>query len=270
MLAAALSAAALALHLPSSPKADALCRRGLLQHAAAAVSLPLAARADVRGANEGLPRNEKDINKYLSSQGFPAMKVPSGLSPLVGYVGTANPANIDGSKVRARAFTSPLLIRFSYPSGWLADLPSITENGEAGNLGANNYIKGDSVNFAAIPASKDLKVADITKPMIQSLIIAQMSNDVYEDVKIKKLQTAPQPDGFELVVADFTYTLNTRAGFTVNRKGVVSATVAANALVGLVGATTALRYKELEAPLRSAVETFRCYPVKSPGFNLVT
>lgn len=261
----------LALNIPTlAPKSDSLCRRSVLQQAAAAVvSLPLAAHADVRGANSDMPRNEKDVNRYLASQGFPAMKIPKGNSPLVGYIGTATPANIDGSKVKDRAFSSTLLVRFSYPSGWLPEVPSITENGEAGNLGANNYIKGDSCNFASFPVGSELKMDGISKPLLQSLLIAQMSNDVYEDVKVKKFKTVPQPDGTDLVLYDFSYTLLTRAGFTVNRKGVASAMLASNALVGLVAATTDLRYKELEEQLRGAVESFRAYPVKTPGFNLV-
>lgn len=104
----------LALRLPPQ-----LSRRGALSLPLASLplslplsSLPLPALADVRGANEGLPRNEKDVNKYLASQGFPALKLGGGLSPLVGYIGTASPANIDGSKFKERAFSSTLLVRF--------------------------------------------------------------------------------------------------------------------------------------------------------------
>uniref|UniRef100_A0A7S4ICK5 Uncharacterized protein n=1 Tax=Prymnesium polylepis TaxID=72548 RepID=A0A7S4ICK5_9EUKA len=197
------------------------------------------------------------------------MKVPNGLSPLVGYIGTASPANIDGSKFKDRAFTSTLLVRFSYPSGWLPLLPSITENGEAGTLGANNFIKGDSANFASVPAKADLKVDGITKPMLQNLLVAQMASDVYEDVKVNKLKAVTQPDGTEMVIFDFSYTLLTRAGFTVNRRGVGSALPTSDALVGIVAATTTLRYKELEESLRGTADSFRAYPVKTPGFNLV-
>ena len=109
-----LAVAALALNLPSAPRGERLCRRSVLQTTAAAVaSLPFAALADVRGANEGMPKGEKDVMKYLSSQGFSTFKVGNGLSPLVGYIGTASPANIDGSKFKDRAFSSTLLVRFS-------------------------------------------------------------------------------------------------------------------------------------------------------------
>jgi len=231
--------------------------------------LPLAARADVRGPNEGMPRGEKDVNKLLVSQGFPELKAPKGLSPYVGYIGTAPPANIDGSKSKERAFSSPLLVRFAYPSSWLPEIPSITENGEAGNVGANNYIKGDSANFASLSIAKGDKIASIGKETYKNMLSAQMSNDVYEDVKVKKVKQVTQPDGTDMAIFDFTYTLLTRAGFTVIRKGVASAMIVNDdSLVGIVAATTELRFKELEESLRACADSFRAYPVKSPGFNL--
>ena len=53
-------------------------------------------------------------------------------------------------------------------------MPSIDENGEAGNLGANNYIKGDSCNFASLSVDKDLKMDQVTKPLLQQLLVAQV------------------------------------------------------------------------------------------------
>ena len=64
----------------------------------------------------------------------------------------------------------------------------------------------------------------------------QMSNDVYEDIKVKKFKLVPQPDGADLVLFDFSYTLLTRAGFTVNRRGVASALLASDALVRMLRA----------------------------------
>jgi len=270
---------ALGLQLPSSSQrphvSEALSRRGVLTQATSALvamplaaQVPLAASADVRGANQGIARNEKDVNRLLASQGFPTLKVPSGMSPLIGYVGAASPANIDGSKSKERAFTSCLLVRFVYPSGWLAEYPNIDENGESGVIGANNYVKGDSCNFAAYPLEKDKKIGDVSKETLKNLLIAQMSNDVFEDVKIKKAKAVTQDDGTEMALIDFTYTLLTRAGFTVIRQGLASATVTDNTLVGLVSATTEGRYKELEPLLRQSVASFRAYPVKAPGFTL--
>ena len=90
------------------------------------------------------------VNKLLKSSGFPAMKPANGMSPLVRYIGTAPPANIDGQKVKERPFKDILLVRFLFPNGWLVASPDITENGEAGTIGANNFIKGDSATFTAL------------------------------------------------------------------------------------------------------------------------
>ena len=92
---------ALSLLLPSTPpQHEPLNRRSVLQQtgaAAAALALaPLAANADVRGVNQDVPTDERGVNNLLKSQGFSTMKVPGGFSPLVQYIGTAPPANIDG------------------------------------------------------------------------------------------------------------------------------------------------------------------------------
>ena len=134
-------------------------RRAALAQGAALAVTPLAiplrpALADVYGANSELPTDLKGINKFLKTQGFPAMPNANGLSPLMKYVGTAAAANLDGLKSKERAFSETLLVRWNFPSGWLITSPDITENGEAGTLGANNFIKGDSeVRGASLVAS---------------------------------------------------------------------------------------------------------------------
>ena len=95
-----------------------------------------------------------------------------------------------------------------------------------------------------------------------------MSNDVYEDVKPKKITVETKADGTELLKISFTYTLLTRAGFTVQRKGVASALIANEAVVGIVAATTELRWKELGESLETMTDSFRAYPVKTPAFDL--
>jgi len=155
-------------------------------------------------------------------------------------------------------------VRFVYPSGWLPQTPTITENGEAGNIGANDYIKGDSANFAAVTLPKGETIETVSKELIKNLLITQMSNDVYEDVKVKKLKPVKQDDGTDMQIVDFTYTLLTRAGFTVNRKGIAGCMVASDCVVGVVTATTEQRWKELEPLLRESANSFRAYPVKAP------
>lgn len=162
------------------PPSDALCRRSVLANAATALLAaplvsPLAAVADVYGPNSGMPSGEKKVNSFLQQQGFPAMKVPGGCSPLVGYIGTAPPANIDGSKSKERAFDKSLLVRFVYPNGWLPEVPSITENGESGTLGANNYVKGDSATFTAVPLKGNtLQSLSSNKEFFKNFLSAQV------------------------------------------------------------------------------------------------
>ena len=124
----------------------AIDRRSMIAQTAALVAtVPFAAYADVYGVNSELPTGEKDINKFLKTLGYPEMPKVSGLSPVVEYIGTAAPANIDGQKVRGRQYDGILLVRFLFPSFWIVAKPDITENGEAGTIGANNFVKGDSM-----------------------------------------------------------------------------------------------------------------------------
>lgn len=226
----------------------------------------LPASADVKGANEGMPKDKNGVNNLLKSMGLPPMEVPSGTSPLVEYIGTAPAANIDGQKQKARPFDSTLLVRFVYPSGWLTEAPTITDNGEAGNIAANNYQKGDGATFASAALPSGKSIDSLGKEFFKGFVGAQMSNDVYEDVKVSKLKTNTMPDGVQLAQFDFTYTLLTRAGFTVDRKGVGSAMVVNDVVVGVVAATTALRYKDLAEQLNACTTSFRAYSVKTPAF----
>lgn len=266
----ALTAATIGLASSLSLSSEVPSRRDVLARAAVAavgapalLQFPLPAFADVRGINEDMPRDEREINRFLKSMGYSEIKVPSGASPLVEYIGAAPAANIDGIKARERAFKSALLVRFVYPSGWLVQTPTITENGEAGTIGANNYIKGDSAQFTAVPLPAGKELDELKGEFFKGFVAAQMSNDVYEDVKIKKPKVVKQADGTDLCLFDLSYTLLTRAGFTVERLGVGSAQIVDGAVVGLVTATTLQRYKDLEGLLRAACESFRAYPVKS-------
>jgi len=216
-----------------------------------------------------MPTDEKSVNKFLVNQGFSKMPVPGGFAPLVEYIGTAPPANIDGLKVKDRGFSNTLLVRFVYPKGWLVEAPSITENGESGNIGANNYIKGDSANFASLRLSSGVSLASLSKDkeFFKGFLSSQMTNDVYEDIKIKKIRPVTQSDGTEMLKIDFAYTLLTRAGFTVLRQGLAIAQEVDGSLVGLVAATTQLRFKELSESLETTTDSFRAYTVKAPAFG---
>jgi len=248
---------------------DLPARRDVLAQGAAfllgsASALP--ALAEVKGVNSNMPRGDSEVAKFLKSQGFKPLPKVDGLSPLVQYIGSAPPANIDGMKAKERAYTSTLLVRFLYPSAWLVETPTLTENGEAGKIAANNYLKGDSADFVAVKLPEGQTLGDINKEFYKGFLSSQMASDVFEDVRVKKVRQVTADDGSELAYIDFTYTLLTRAGFTVQRKGVATAEIASGALVGLVIATTADRFPKLESDFRACAESFRANPVKTPAF----
>ena len=257
---------------PPSAAAAALSRRAAVS---AAAVLALAghsnpAHADVKGANEGIPRGERDISDYLARMGLPRLpKSPDGCSPLIEYVGFAPPANIDGQKTKNRAYSTPLLVRFFFPNGWLVEYPSLTDNGEAGKVAAQNYQKGDSADLVSAKLPGGANVAELDKGFYKTLLTSQMSNDVYEDMKIKKVRPLSTADGAQLAIIDFTYTLNTRAGFAIGRKGVAAATAVSGAAVAISFTTTETRYKGLEDQFRNCADSFRAYAVKAPdkGFE---
>eukprot|EP00310_Coccolithus_braarudii_P026033 CAMPEP_0183338148 /NCGR_PEP_ID=MMETSP0164_2-20130417/5545_1 /TAXON_ID=221442 /ORGANISM="Coccolithus pelagicus ssp braarudi, Strain PLY182g" /LENGTH=316 /DNA_ID=CAMNT_0025507953 /DNA_START=21 /DNA_END=972 /DNA_ORIENTATION=- len=267
--AAAAVCSAVRISTTRTPPPAALSRRAAISAAAALTLSPvLDAHADVKGANQGMPKSEREISTFLTGQGLPPLpSVPSGLQPLVQYIGAEKPANIDGMKVKDRAFSNTLLVRFFYPSGWLVETPTITENGEAGKIAANNYQKGDSADFVALRVPEGKQLEDLGKEWFKGLLSTQMTNDVYEDVKVRKLKQTVEPDGTTLVRIDYTYTLLTRAGFTIPRKGVASAMLVGDSVVGLVLATTEQRFKELETNFRACADSFRAYSVKKPAFN---
>eukprot|EP00967_Tisochrysis_lutea_P041423 scaffold49786_cov25-Tisochrysis_lutea.AAC.2 len=215
------------------------------------------------------PRDAKGIAKFLESQGFPPLPNVNGLSPLVEYIGAAPPANIDGSKTKDRAFSNTLLVKFLYPSGWLVEFPTITENGEAGKIAANNYLKGDFADFVAVRLPADKNLDNLDKEFYRNFLSSQMTKDVFEDVKVKKMKRATGTDGVEVAYIDFSYTLLTRAGFEVNRKGVACVHLVGDTVVGLVTGTTEQRFKGLEADLRTCAESFRAYAVKTPAFDFL-
>jgi len=192
----------------------------------------------------------------MGSLGLPPVKVPGGFKPMAAYIGSASAANIDGQKVKERAFKSTLLVRFLYPNTWLVETPTITENGEAGNIGASNYQSGDSCTFSALPLPEGKDLTSLSKDFFKVWVPSQMSSDVYQDVKVKKLRPVKQADGTEMVLFDFSYTLLTRNGFSVDRQGVASAMIVNDAVVGVVTATTALRSRTSQRNLRRRLTPF--------------
>lgn len=223
--------------------------------AAAAAVVP----AVLLGAPPAAFAGESKANRLLSSLGFPPLPQVDGYSQLAQFIGRASAANIDGQKKRGFSGESPLLVAYNYPSTWVTAMPTITTNGESGTVSAGNYIKGDSSGFVAVPAGGVKSVADAPKSLLAESVVASATGDVYQDVKVSKVQ--PRGDG-SYYTWDYTYTLLTRAGFEVDRHGVGAGTIVNGQLCAVVTATTQLRWKSEETKLRELTRSFVVYPVK--------
>lgn len=230
---------------------------------------PLAALADVKGANEGKAKDLDGINRLLQSYGGSPIEVKDGLKPFASFIGFANPANLDGQASIERNYKGTLLIRFLYPNLWVTQEPALDENGESGTVGANNYGKGDGINFAAYPLPEgEEKLSGLKKKYWEKFITQKMTQGVYEDFRAKKITPVTQPDGKEMVLIDYEYTLNTRADFIIARKGVASAMVANGSVVGMIGETTLARWNDgLGKILQTCIDASRIYSVKAPAFR---
>jgi hypothetical protein len=100
-----------------------------------------------------------------------------------------------------------------------------------------------------------------------SLALSQKGDPV-ESFKI--LAVRSQTDritGQTYSLADISYTLNTQAGFLVDRKGVASITSVGPSIQALVSVTTATRWKKLEGTIRDIADSFRVYPLNSGIFS---
>eukprot|EP01035_Chromulina_nebulosa_P021897 gene21897-28350_t len=151
--------------------------------------------------------------------------------------------------------TNPLLVQFAHPSLWVVQKTSVNNNGEAGTISANDYIKGDSAFFFVWQTARsvDLIQAAEKKPIIRDFIL-----------KVKR-----GSDDAPYYIVDFGYELNTEAGFLIERRGVMSLTaVGKDQLQGLVTVSTGKRFRNgLEATLRPIAESFRVYRLNSGIFS---
>lgn len=234
-------------------------------------TLPQAAKADTL----------ESANEKLASYGYPpVLFVPKGYSPLVSEFGRGN---------AKEAMANPILVQFAYPSFWVVQKTSVNNNGEAGTISANgeclvnysivlpcnnvhteiniDYMKGDS-SFLFVTKEKEA----ISKDSVRSFIIKALSQkgDPLENLKIFKVdeEKVKGVDSQKYVLVDFSYQLNTEAGFLISRRGILSLTAVGDGyLQGLVSVTTDLRWPKLESTLRSISESFRVYKLNSGIFS---
>ena len=214
------------------------------------------------GATPAVAGVLEDCNTKLSNYGLPPIVfVPPGFTPLVAEIGRGS---------AKEAMSNPIVVQFAHPRLWVEATTTVNNNGEAGTISANDYIKGDSAFFFTLQ-SQD-KVSIDNKALIQKFILKSLSQkgDVLDSFKIEKVQQGPKGiNGQEYVLADISYTLNTEAGFFIDRKGVVSITSVGNYVQGLVCVTTKLRYskKDLGVTLKDIAESFRVYKLDSGVFS---
>jgi len=245
--------ASVAMRGPDVPRdAAAVPRRSAVFGALAA--LPAVVLAGRPGA---VFADDSKANRLLVSLGFAPLPNTKGYTQLAEFVGKAGAANIDGQKTRGFKLDSPLLVAFNYPGTWVTALPTVSTNGESGTVSAGNYIKGDSATFVAVPvSSKD--AASVPKAVLAESVVTSATGDVYQDVKVSKV--VPGENGY--VTWEYTYTLLTRAGFEVDRKGVAAGTIVNGQLCALITATVSQRWKSEGDKLRELCSSFRVYPVK--------
>jgi hypothetical protein len=214
-------------------------------------------------ANPAIAGALDDCNTKLSNFGLPPIVfVPPGFTPLVGVIGRGS---------AKEAMSNPVVVQFAHPGLWVEATTTINNNGEAGTISANDYIKGDSAFFYTLPSSE--KVSLDNKALIQKFILKSLTQkgDALDSFKVDKIQQGTKGiNGQEYIIADISYTLNTEAGFSIDRKGFVSLTSVGNYIQGLVCVTTKLRYtgkKELCVTLRDIADSFRVYKLDSGVFS---
>lgn len=200
----------------------------------------------------------EDANKKLSEYGLPPLLfVPPGFTPIVSEFGRGS--------IREK-MNNPVLVQFCHPATWVQQKTVVNKNGESGTIAANDYMKGDSAAFftvsgASLPSDKKGAAALLLKALSQK-------GDPVDDLVVKKIEeVTPGGDGQKYLNVDYSYKLNTEAGFIIGRKGVCSMTNVGTATQLLTVALTDVRYKKYENDARLTAESFRVYRLKSGLFS---
>ena len=207
-----------------------------------------------------------DCNKVLSEYGLPPILfVPPGFSPLISEYGRGN--------ARDGYVENPILVQFAHPSLWVEARTSVNNNGEAGTISANDYIKGDSAFLYTYPLENgDGRVSVDNKKLIEKVILKGLTQkgDATESFKVTNLRPgAKGVNGQEYVLADVFYKVNTEAGFLISRQGFVSITSVGKDVQSLTAVSTDKRYRNngMKEKLSDIADSFRIYKLQSGIFT---
>lgn len=203
----------------------------------------------------------EDVNTVLAGYGIPpVLFTPPGFSNLVSEFGRGN--------IKEK-IQNPIVVQFAYPNNWVVQKTSVNNNGEAGTISANDYIKGDSAFLFVSPSTA--KLSEGGKELVRSFILKSLSQkgDPVDSLSILKIsEGAIADDGSKYLIVDFKYELNTEAGFLISRQAVASLTSVGDGFIqGLIAATTSKRWKNgMESKIRDIVQTFRVHKLNSGIF----
>ena len=120
----------------------------------------------------------EDANTKLALYGLPPIIfVPPGFSPLVSEFGRGN--------IKEK-MVNPLLVQFCHPQLWVEAVTSYNNNGEAGTISANDYIKGDSSFFYFRPLEPGTSLSLKSKDIIKDFLLKSLSQkgDPVESFKV--------------------------------------------------------------------------------------
>lgn len=210
----------------------------------------------------------EDANNKLNSYGLPPILfVPPNFLPLVSEFGRGS---------IKEEMVNPVVVQFAYPNTWVVARTSVNNNGEAGTISANDYIKGDSAFFFTRKSdtSGDSNLSVDDKGKIADFLLKSLSQkgDPVESFKVVNVRNGyKDKSGQQYLIADISYALNTEAGFLVSRKGVVGLSSVGGYTQCLVCVSTDKRWKGgMESKCRDIADSFRVYKLNSGIFSATT
>ena len=162
------------------------------------------------------------------------------------------------------ANTDPLLITYNSPNGWLTVRPNIDNNGEDGTVSSGDYGKGDSASLFVYPKEIDVGDKDAVLAALYAGVTQKGASQV-QGFKVKNLMPLKDATGLSAesnyLTFEYSYTLLTGAGFEIDRlgRGSIVSVAGSRSTQMMLGATTDIRYKKVQANLKEVADSFRVY-----------